>query len=89
MTVEAYDPFVLEWTEIDVPLYQDLPSASGFDAVVFSTPHNMFREMDFGAWIGPSKPIVLDTVNVLAKSDRDWCRAQGVHVESIGRAKGL
>tara|TARA_Y100001934_G_scaffold138229_1_gene166830 strand:- start:5208 stop:6584 length:1377 start_codon:yes stop_codon:yes gene_type:complete len=89
MTVEAYDPFVLEWAEINVPLYQDLPSASGFDAVVFSTPHNMFREMDVGAWIAPSKPIILDTVNVLSKSDRDWCRAHGVRVESIGRAKGL
>ena len=89
MNVEAYDPYVRDWPETGVSLFLDLPPPSGFDAIVFATPHRYFQKMNFFTWIGSSRPVILDTVNVLSKPQRERCRDIGIRVESIGRATGL
>jgi UDP-N-acetyl-D-glucosamine dehydrogenase len=87
--VQAFDPFVTEWPEMDWQLPSQLPSPMSFDAVVFATPHRDFMELDLVSWLGDSRPIVLDTINVVAKSKRDRCRLSGIRIESIGRGDGL
>jgi len=66
-----------------------LLEAESFDAVVLATPHLQFKQLDLLSWLGVARPVVLDAVNVLSKSERDRCRAAGVRVESIGRGDGL
>ena len=87
--VQAFDPFVTEWPEMDWQLPSQLPSPVSFDAVVFATPHRDFMELDLVSWLGDSRPIVLDTINAIAKSKRDRCRLSGIQIESIGRGDGL
>ena len=87
--VKAFDPFVTEWLEMDWQLPSQLPSPMSFDAVVFATPHRDFMELDLVSWLGDSRPIVLDTINAVAKPKRDRCRLSGIRIESIGRGDGL
>ena len=87
--VQAFDPFVTEWPEMDWHLPSRLPSPMSFDAVVFATPHRDFLELDLVSWLGDSRPIVLDAINAVAKSKRDRCRQFGIQIESIGRGDGL
>jgi UDP-N-acetyl-D-glucosamine dehydrogenase len=87
--VSAFDPFVAYWPEMKWSLPEQLPEAKSFDAVVITTPHRHFRELDLLAWLGNARLVVLDAVNVLLKSQRDRCRSVGVRIESIGRGDGL
>jgi len=87
--VQAFDPFVTEWPEMDWHLPSRLPSPMSFDAVVFATSHRDFLELDLVSWLGDSRPIVLDAINAVAKSKRDRCRLSGIRIESIGRGDGL
>jgi len=87
--VKAFDPFIEEWPEMDLQLFSRLPSPTPFDAVVFSAPHQQFIDLDLLSWLGLARPVVLDTVNVVCKGQRDLCRQSGIKVESIGRGVGL
>ena len=70
-------------------LPNELPDATGFDVVIFCTPHKKFKEMDVLSWLGEQRPVILDTSNVLSMNTRTKCRANGVLLESIGRGAGL
>jgi nucleotide sugar dehydrogenase len=87
--VQAFDPFVTEWLEMNRQLLAQLPSPETFDAVVFTTPHQQFVELDLLSWLGEARPIVLDTINAVSKSQRERCRQFGIQIESIGRGDGL
>jgi nucleotide sugar dehydrogenase len=87
--VQAFDPFVTEWPEMDWQLPSQLPSPMSFDAVVFATPHRDFMELDLVSWLGEARPTVLDTINAVSKSQRERCRQFGIQIESIGRGDGL
>ena len=87
--VQAFDPFVTEWPEMNRQLPAQLPSPEAFDAVVFTTPHQQFIELDLLSWLGEARPIVLDTINAVSKSQRERCRQCGIQIESIGRGDGL
>jgi nucleotide sugar dehydrogenase len=87
--VTCYDPFVQYWSELDRLLPANLPNAKGFDAIVIATPHQAFIALDFLDWLGATRPVVLDTANVLTIQIRRQCRKAGIQVESIGRGDGL
>jgi nucleotide sugar dehydrogenase len=87
--VASYDPFVEYWSEMDRPLPANMPDSGGFDAIVIATPHQEFRTLDVLKWLGDSRPIILDTANVLTLNVRQECRKVGVQVETIGRSDGL
>jgi UDP-N-acetyl-D-glucosamine dehydrogenase len=87
--IKAFDPFVTYWSEMECHLLDQMPEPFSFDAVVFSTPHQEFIELDVFSWLGEARPVVLDAVNVIAKPQREQCRAAGIKIESIGRGDGL
>ncbi len=87
--VDAYDPFISDWPEMDMKLAEKMPSPTKFDAVVFTTGHDEFKGLDLVAWLDGSQPVILDTVNVVSKAQRERCRDLGVEVESIGRGVRL
>jgi len=87
--VTSYDPYFDYWEEIERVLPSELPDATGFDVVIFCTPHKKFKEMDVLSWLGEQRPVILDTSNVLSLNTRTKCRANGVLLESIGRGAGL
>ena len=87
--IEAYDPFISDWLEMDMQMPREMPSPMTFDAVVFTTGHDEFKELDLVTWLDGSQPVILDTVNVVSKVRRERCRDLGVKVESIGRGARL
>ena len=74
---------------MDRSLPAELPAAVGVDAVVFATPHREFQALDVPKWLGDSRPVILDTVNVMTDKCRKLCRKAGIQVESVGRGDGL
>ena len=87
--VTCYDPFVRYWLEMKRSLPVDLPDPHGFDAIVIAASHQAFRSMDILEWLGGTRPVILDTANVMDLSVRHRCRKAGIQVESIGRGDGL
>ena len=65
----------------------ELPSAEGFDAVVFAVPHQEYVEMDVGEWLGPARPLIVDANDVLATDVLRELAAAGCRVWSIGRGR--
>lgn len=84
-TVEAYDPLVEYWEELDWSTPTSLPDPAGFDAVVFAVPHREFREIDMQEWLGDSTPIVYDGFSVLTREQLGAAAAAGCVVASTGR----
>jgi nucleotide sugar dehydrogenase len=87
--VTCFDPFIDYWPEMDRFLPSDLPEAGPFDVVVLATPHKEFFDLDLPNWLDGARPVVLDTVNVVSKDQRQRCRAAGIRIESVGRGDGL
>ena len=84
-SVEAYDPLVRHWDELDCDTPATLPASDGFDAVVFAVPHDEFRSLDLQAWLGGNRPTLLDAFGVLGPDQRDAALAHGCVVAAIGR----
>ena len=87
--VHVYDPFLKYWPEMKRSLPAELPDPTGVDAVVITTAHREFRELNILKWLGDARPVLLDTVNVLTAIHRSTCRKAGIQVESVGRGNGL
>jgi UDP-N-acetyl-D-glucosamine dehydrogenase len=87
--VTCYDPLVSMWPELSRPVETKLPAAGAFDAVVFAVSNKSYQALDLRAWIGRSKPIVLDANDVLTKQQRQTLRGLGCEVQSIGRGENL
>jgi UDP-N-acetyl-D-glucosamine dehydrogenase len=82
--VKPHDPLVLKWEELGLELDLAFPLATEVDVAVFTVQHRQYREMDIAAWIGSSKPAVLDANHVLSPKQHEVLRAAGCQVESIG-----
>ncbi len=87
--IQAFDPYVESWTEMDKEVLLQRPEASGFDVIVFTTAHTEFRQIDLLEWFAELRPMVLDTVNVVSNSHRRKCREAGIVIETVGRGAGL
>jgi nucleotide sugar dehydrogenase len=84
-TVRCQDPLVRHWRELRLAVKTDLPSLRGVDAVVFAVPHAGYRELDVERWLNGSRPVVLDSADVLSQAQRAALAALGCKVASIGR----
>lgn len=87
--VTGFDPFLNRWPEMDRSMPISLPKASGFDAIVITTPHREFLELNLEKWLGKARPVVLDAANVINRDQRQRCRVLGIRIESVGRGDGL
>ena len=82
--VVSHDPIVTEFAD-GVPVVGEMPSAEGFDAVVFAVGHREYLEMDLLAWLGDSRPLVLDANDVLSGRMLEQLAEKGCIVWAIGR----
>jgi UDP-N-acetyl-D-mannosaminuronate dehydrogenase len=87
--VTCHDPLVQDWPQLNLSVLNDLPSAEGFDALVFAVPYSLYAELDLAKWLGKSRPAVLDATNILSREQRSRLRSLGCRVESVGRGDGL
>jgi UDP-N-acetyl-D-mannosaminuronate dehydrogenase len=87
--VVGYDPLLDYWPEMNRTLPNVMPDPTDFDAIILSTPHKEFTNLDVVRWLGTARPVLLDTSNVLTLEKRNSCRNIGVRVESVGRGDGL
>ena len=84
-TVVAHDPLLVHWDELGLDLEPELPSAGGFDAIVFAVPHDEYRHIDLPAWLGDARPAIFDGFSVVSPAQRRLAAALGCKVASIGR----
>jgi UDP-N-acetyl-D-glucosamine dehydrogenase len=82
--IVVHDPLVEAW-EGPGRLVGDLPSAAGFDAIVFAVPHRAYAELDLNAWLGDASPLILDANRVLTGEQLSGLTGGGRRVWSIGR----
>lgn len=87
--VIVHDPLVRYWPERGICVPENIPAATGLDAVVLAVPHTQYREFAYEAWLGGQCPVFLDAFNVLSGARRNALRALGCRVESVGRGYGL
>jgi len=85
--VSCHDPLVEYWPEMDRHLPGEIPSARGFDAVVFAVPHGAYAEIDLEGWLAGATPLVFDANAVLSLAQRKAFRNLGCEVASIGRGR--
>jgi nucleotide sugar dehydrogenase len=83
--VTAYDPMVTHWAELDLPLPASLPKPEAFDAIVFSVAHREFLDLDLLAWLGKSRPVILDANRVLPAKRLAELQAAGFVCRGVGR----
>lgn len=88
--VDVHDPFVGWWDEMAFEVPKKLPSPDGYDAVLFAIPHQQYRELDLGEWIGnKAGTVVLDAYLVFSGEKRRSFRQSGVRIDAIGVGLGL
>ena len=83
--VVAHDPLVSEWEEFGWDISDEIPSAEGFDAIVFAVPHAEYIEIDLASWLGDARPAIFDGFCVLSADKRRLASSLGCAVASIGR----
>jgi nucleotide sugar dehydrogenase len=84
-SVVFHDPLVSEWTELHLPVANELPPLDEVDAVVFAVPHREYVELDVRNWLNGTRPVILDANDVLSSSQHQTLRAMGCAVASVGR----
>ena len=82
--VVARDPLVTHWSELDLEIPMELPSAHSIDAAVFAVRHGAYRELDLGAWLDGASPAILDASAVLTRSQRQTIKEAGCVFAAIG-----
>jgi len=88
--VDVHDPFVSYWQEVQRPVANDLPSPEGYAAVLFATPHAVYKRLDLPRWMSGSRgTAVLDAFMVFSSRQRQLFREAGMWIESIGVGDGL
>jgi nucleotide sugar dehydrogenase len=80
--VVAYDPIALDGS---AGAARELPDPAGFDAVVFAVGHAELAGMDVPAWLGESRPLILDASRVLSADSLRRLAGLGCRVWAIGR----
>ena len=83
--VVSHDPLVSEWAELGLAIEPTIPSADGFDAVVFAVPHPEYSQLDLRKWLGEARPLVLDANAVLDHEQQRVLRDLGCRRLSVGR----
>ncbi|MEP6909074.1 MAG: nucleotide sugar dehydrogenase [Actinomycetota bacterium] len=84
-SVVCHDPLVTEWPELDLAVANKLPSLDRVDAVVFAVPHREYGELDVRRWLNGTRPVILDSNDVLSTAQHQTLREMGCAVASIGR----
>ena len=83
--INAYDPMVDHWDEVDIDIFSELPDSADYDAIVFSVPHKEFADINFEKWITKNRTLLFDANNVLTKKQISEIKTNGLKYMSIGR----
>jgi len=83
--INAHDPLVDHWDEVDLEIKTELPNSADFDAIVFAVPHKSFAEIDINKWIKRNNTLLFDANNVLTKKQVSEIKENELNYISIGR----
>lgn len=87
--VDCHDPLVTRWAEVGIDLPKDVPSPTGYDAIVFAVNHREYLRLDLKTWLNGKTPLIFDANCVLSDAQRQAARDAGCTVKSIGRGDEL
>jgi UDP-N-acetyl-D-glucosamine dehydrogenase len=83
--VEAHDPMLSHWPELDRSLPATLPDPRAADGVVFAVPHRAYADLDVVSWLHGSRPVILDADHVLTAQQVTALRSAGHKLHFVGR----
>jgi UDP-N-acetyl-D-glucosamine dehydrogenase len=83
--IEAYDPLVKYWDELEMKIKSKVPNLADFDAVIFAVPHKEFAGISFSKLINKKDTLLFDANNVFSKKQREEIKINNLNYLSIGR----
>jgi len=83
--INAHDPLVDHWDEMNMDLKTELPDSTDFDAIVFAVPHKEYVDINLNEWISNRRTLLFDANNVLSKTQVLEIKENGLKYMSIGR----
>lgn len=82
--VQLHDPLVAWWPELARTVATTWPSPD-VDAVIFAVPHEAYRTLDLGDWVGSAWPLLFDANAVLSPEQIAVCVARDLPLWIVGR----
>lgn len=83
--INAYDPLVYHWDEMDMYLKNELPDTPDYDAIVFTVPQKEYLGINLNEWITNKRTLLFDANNVLSKKQFLEIKEHNPNYISIGR----
>ncbi len=83
--INAHDPLLDHWDEMDMDLKTELPDSTDFDAIVFAVPHKEYVGINLNEWITNKRTLLFDANNVLSKKQVLEIKENDLNYISIGR----
>ena len=84
--VDCQDPMVTYWKEIDKDVLQELPPFTGYDAIVFTVQHELYKVINFTDVLMDEGTLIFDANDVLTKKQRMEIQERNdVRLAGIGR----
>ena len=83
--INAHDPLIDHWDEVDLEIKTELPNSADFDAIVFAVPHKAYAEIDINKLIKRNNTLLFDANNVLTKKQVSEIEENKLNYMSIGR----
>jgi UDP-N-acetyl-D-glucosamine dehydrogenase len=81
------DPLTTEWPELGIAVSRELPNPASIDAMVLAVQHRDYQELDFVAYLGSARPVLLDANRVLKPPQIEALIGAGHDPLFIGRGK--
>ena len=86
--IRVHDPLAATWDLPEIPIEHEVPDPIDFDAVIFATPHSIFRSINLASWFGHHCPWILDSNNVLSDDQRHYLTGSNADkFVCVGRGK--
>jgi len=85
VAIDIHDPLVSQLEAINRKVERILPRPDGYDAVIFAVAHDEYRNLDPIAWLGLTRPLIIDANNVLSATQITAFRAAGCSLKAVGR----
>ncbi len=86
--VDAQDPLVSDWPEMNMVVLNDIPDFKNYDVIVFTVQHKQYQKIDFCKSSFKVGALIFDSNHVLEKSQiEDIKKNHNINFKSIGRGE--
>jgi len=83
--VDIHDPYVKKWEKFKIKIFNKMPKANKYDAIVLAVAHKFYFNFNFARWVGKNKIIFMDANNILSDKIYNQLIKNGNKVLVTGR----